>query len=60
MAYGEARVAALSISLAALQGKIDHELTLPAPDAEKLDDFKRKLLRIKDEIDYQRAKPATA
>ena len=60
MAYGEARVAALSSSLAELQGKIDHELTLPAPDAEMLADFKRKLLRIKDEIDYQRAKLATA
>ncbi len=60
MAYGEARVAALSINLAALQGKIDHELTLLAPNAERLADFKRKLLRIKDEIDYQRAKLATA
>ncbi len=60
MAYGKARVAALSSSLAALQGKIDHELTLPAPDVEKLADFKHKLLRIKDEIDYQRAKLATA
>ncbi len=60
MAYGEARVAALSSSLAALQGKIDYELTLPAPDAEKLADFKRKLLRLKDEIDYQQAKLATA
>ncbi len=60
MAYGEARVAALSSNLAALQGKIDHELTLPTPDAEKLGDFKRKLLRLKDEIDYQQAKLATA
>ena len=59
MAYGEARVAALSGSLVSLQGKIDHELTLPAPDAEKLADFKRKLLRLKDEIDYQRTKLAT-
>ncbi len=60
MAYGEARVAALACSLAALQGKIDHELTLPAPDEEKLAGFKRKLLRIKDEMDYQRVKLATA
>ena len=59
MMYGEARVAALACSLAALQGKIDHELTLLAPDAAKLADFKRKLNRIKDEIDAHRTKLAS-
>ena len=46
MAYGEARVAALSGSLAALQGKIERELTLLAPDMAKLADFNRKLNRL--------------
>ena len=59
MAYGEARVAALSGSLAALQGKIDRELTLIAPDMAKLSDFKRKLNRLKDEIDSHRTKLAS-
>ena len=59
MAYGEARVAALSSSLAALQGKIDRELTLIAPDMAKLSDFKRKLNRLKDEIDSHRTKLAS-
>jgi hypothetical protein len=59
MAYGEARVAALSSSLAALQGKIDHELTLIAPDMAKLANFKRKLNRLKDEIDSHRIKLAS-
>ena len=41
MAYGEARVAALSSGFAALQSKIDRELTLIAPDMAKLSDFHR-------------------
>ncbi len=60
MAYGESRLAALSGSLQALQGKIDHESELHAPDADKLAEFKHKLLRIKDEIDYQRTKQVLA
>ena len=60
MAYGESRLAALSGSLKALQGKIGHELELHAPDADKLAEFKHKLLRIKDEIDYQRTKQVLA
>ena len=60
MAYGESRLAALSGSLKALQGKIDHELELHAPDADKLAELKHKLLRIKDEIDYQRTKQVSA
>ena len=59
MAYGEARVAALSSSVAALQGKIDRELTLIAPDMAKLSYFKRKLNRLNDEIDSHRIKLAS-
>lgn len=59
MVYGEARIAALSSSLEALQDKIEHELKLPIPDADKLHDFKRKLNRIKDEIDAHRTKLAS-
>lgn len=59
MAYGEAWVAAVSSSLAALQGKIDRELTLIAPDMAKLSDFKRQLNRLKDEFDSHRIKLAS-
>ena len=56
MAYGEARIAALYGSFEALQDKIEHELQLPTPDADRLADFKRKMMRVKDEIDYPRTK----
>ena len=56
MVYCEARLAALSGSLLMLQGKFDHELELPAPDAERLAEFKRKMYRIKGEIDHQQIK----
>ena len=60
MVYCEARIAALNSSLQNLQGKIDHELELPAPDAERLADFKYRVNRIKDEIDCQRIRLASA
>ncbi len=60
MVYCEARIAALNGSLQNLQGKIDHELDLPAPDVERLADFKRKVNRIKGEIDCQQIRLASA
>lgn len=60
MMYGEARIAALSGSLMALQSKIDQEKALAAPDAAKLSDFRCKLNRIKVEIDSYRTKLASA
>ncbi len=60
MAYGEARIAALSSSFEALQEKIELESKFPTPDAEKLAEFKRKLSRIKGEIDTHRTKLACA
>ncbi len=60
MVYCEARIAALNGSLRDLQGRIDHELELPAPDAERLADFKYKVIRIKDEIDCQQIRLASA
>ena len=60
MAYGEACVAALSSSFKALQDKIEFEVNLPTPDTDKLAGFKRKLNRIKDEIDAHRIKLVSA
>ena len=60
MAYGEARVAALSSSFKALQDRIEHETRLFTPDTHKLADFKRKLNRINDEIDAHRIKLVAA
>lgn len=56
MVYCEARLAALSGSLLMLEDKFDHELDLPVPDAERLAEFKRKIYRIKGEIDHQQIK----
>ena len=60
MVYCEARIAALNGSLQCLQSKIDHELELPAPDADRLADFKHKVNHIRDEIDCQRIRLASA
>ena len=59
MVYCEARLAALGGSLDMLQDKFDHELELPVPDAERLAEFKRKMNRIKGEIDTQQIRLAS-
>ncbi len=60
MVYVEARVAALNGKLQTLQGEIEHELDLPLPDVDRLADFKHKLYRIRDEINLQQTRLASA
>ena len=60
MSYCEARIAALNGNLHALQGKIDHEMDLPAPDISRLAEFKHQIIRVREDIGIQQSKRLVA